>query len=85
MKYYLFLLHRTDPDNTDYDQYRGCVVSAINETDARNTHPNGKHYEDVWFKHDLENWVKPEDVICSLIGASFINERKVILADFNAG
>jgi Na+-transporting NADH:ubiquinone oxidoreductase subunit NqrF len=78
-EYFLYLVERTD--EADWDEYRGFIVSAENEGQAKSTPPD---------KEDFENpvssvWVTPDRVKVTLIGKSFINKHKVVLTDFKAG
>ncbi len=73
----LYLLSR-DPDTVDYDEYDSAVVAALNEDDARVTHPEFKsgdvpqdpsHYFPKYNKRSC--WVSdPETLEVTLIGVA---------------
>lgn len=69
--------------NDGWDTYRGAVVAAINEVDARNIHPNNLG-ELIWDKYD--SWCRPDQVKVELIGVAVDGlERGVIIADYING
>ncbi len=80
--------------NGGYDTYDSAVVTAECIEDARNTHPNGKHWVDgKWFDpdtmypgHNWKDWVNPKQVIVTMLGVANDNWKAgVIVASFNAG
>ena len=87
--------------NNGDDTYDSCVVAAINETAARNTHPSSfvTHIKDEkWmgtytkggeYEEDSSGWVEYleiEQIKVTLIGVANENVSEgVICASFNAG
>lgn len=69
-------------ENVGYDTYSDAVVAALNEEDARKTHPNGE----VW-ESDHWTWCKsPKQVKVRLIGDAIEGTKAgVICSSFHAG
>lgn len=93
----LFLLTQNVVDG--YDTYDSVIVSAENETDARNIHPspfvthvaNGQWHgtcsKGVEYENESYDWVEYSQI--HRINVEYLGEtakdRGVILASFNAG
>ena len=82
----LYLIYR-DNHGLDgkWDVYRAAVVAAVDEAEARNTHPDGEISPPyTWEEHDA--WVLPERVGVQYLGHAVPGTRKgVICSDYKAG
>jgi hypothetical protein len=69
-----------------YDTFDSCIVAALNEDNARMTHPDGI---DNWGgTYCSRSWCRsPDDVVVELIGIAdpSIDTPRIILSSFNAG
>ena len=87
----LYLL--TQSENTGYDTYDSCVVTAATADEAKQIHPTGDIYGDKscrWNSWDSDwgpTWAKsPDNVNCTLLGTAVPDVKcGVLLASFNAG
>lgn len=67
-----------------YDTYSDAVVAALNEADAKNTHPDGRKEWDGKIEY-YSGWSKANDVNVKLIGIAIAHlPAGVICASFNA-
>ena len=65
-----------------YDTYNSCVVAALDEETARNTHPGGYVNDRI----PSRTWPAPEFVTVTLIGTADPSVRPgVVCSSFNAG
>ena len=84
----LFLLSRKDWSDGYYDEFKACVVCALNEEDAKKIRPDGDEFREIEHgKINYTGWVRNLDEIeCKEIGLTkHGQERGVVLASFNAG
>lgn len=71
--------------NNDWDTYDSAVVAAVDEEQARNTHPSGD-YEKDWEDTNATWAYSPEQVSVRYLGPAMEgSEAGVICASFNAG
>lgn len=85
-KLLLWLVQRTD--DVDYDEYRGAVVVARTEDDARVIHPDGEGSAPETWKQGWSGWpVAPADLTVTLIGTAgpSLEAGTVVCSDFKAG
>lgn len=79
----LYLLENTSPPS--WDQYRGAVVVAENEEEARNIHPDDST-NDSWKTEGSYVWCRVDQVKVTYLGvADPVHPKGVVLAHFNAG
>ena len=75
--------------NRDWETYDSAIVSAENEDEARNIHPQlivDKFTKDVWENSEYYGWVRRDQIHLikvKLIGKSFV-EKGLVLASFRA-
>ena len=62
-----------------YGSFTTCIVVAESEDKARLIHPNGAIYPSDEYD---DSWVKPEDVIVSLIGSVTVPTYKSAVYDW---
>lgn len=71
-----------------WDEYQGAVVAAVDEHQARWTHPSEYRNSNVkpWDGQGDSDWINAEDVRVKLIGKAVEStEAGVICSDFHAG
>lgn len=97
MPYKLYLVQRLD--EVDYDEYDSFVVSAADESMARDTHPGmniaNNHLKPLDITANEHAWKsnygwigridRHSDLLIKEIGTSKTDEHKVLCASFNAG
>jgi len=76
----LYLL--TQDENRGYDTYDSMVVAARSEKEAKQIPPYSNYN---WDSSYCEWASAPDNVNAKLIGVSYEDESRVILASFNAG
>lgn len=82
MKIYLLKQHI----NWNNRAYRGAIVIAENERNARLIHPDGD-FVSKWWLSDFEciDWALPEELIVEYLGETAATKERVVLVEYSEG